>query len=68
MKEVTKCKMLEVQTAGSNQIWVDKFPLLIFLHKYTDVIFKNSDNVLDQYKSFPYLKWQSVDQWNRGTL
>ena len=32
MKEVTKNdyhKMLEVQTAGSNQIWIDKFLLLI---------------------------------------
>ena len=30
MKEVTNTKTLEVQTAGSNQIWIDKFPLLIF--------------------------------------
>ena len=33
MKEVASYdqhQMLEVETASSNQIWVDKFPLLIF--------------------------------------
>ena len=41
--------MLEVQATSSNQIWIDKFPL--FLNKYTDLTFKNLNNVLDRYKS-----------------
>ena len=58
MKEVTKNdyhKMLEVQTAGSNQIWIDKFLLLISYINTQISLLKNSNIVLNRYKSSPIL-------------
>ena len=47
--------MLEVQTAGSNQIWIDKFPLLISL------VGENYQQVESQNKTFLLmLKYSSI--------
>ena len=47
--------MLEVHTTGSNQIWIDKFPLLIFEINTQIWLLKISNDVLDRYKSSPIL-------------
>ena len=43
--------MLELQAAGSNQIWIGNFPSLIFYINTQMWLLKNSNNVLDRYKS-----------------